>query len=271
MNYTLINVLGILCLFSLLVWIGLRRKPRPFTPIVRESQDKGTFPLPDGLPDPVSRFYREIYGKNVPIIHSFVLTGRGQIRFKGIALPARLRFTHDAGKGYRHYIETTFWRKPVMKVNEHFLDGHSRLVLPFGVVENEPQVDEAANLGMWSETMMFPGVFLSTAGVSWEAIDKTLARLIVPFQDKQDTFKVSFNPTTGLIEKMEALRWKNAGDEQKVRWQAQVGEWGEVKGWKMPVLFAAQWMDEPSPWLTARIEDVLWNVDVSEYIQQVGP
>jgi hypothetical protein len=39
----------------------------------------------------------------------------------------------------------------------------------------------------------------------------------------------------------------------------------------MPVLFAAQWMDESSPLLAARIEDVTWNVDVSEYIQQEGP
>jgi hypothetical protein len=48
-----------------------------------------------------------------------------------------------------------------MKIIEDFLNQKSRLALPFGVVENEPQVDEAANLGMWSETMMFPGVFLS--------------------------------------------------------------------------------------------------------------
>jgi hypothetical protein len=95
-----------------------------------------------------------------------------------------LWFTHDAGKGYRHYIETTLWGVPVIKVNEHFINLKSRLALPFGVVENEPQVDEAANLGMWSETLMFPGVFLSTEGVRWEPIDATTAKLIVPFGEK---------------------------------------------------------------------------------------
>ena len=157
-----------------------------------------------------------------------------------------------------------------MKVNEHFINQKSRLALPFGVVENEPQIDEAANLGMWSETMMFPGVFLSTEGVRWEPINDTSAKLIVPFNDQEDQFKVFFNPESGLIDKMEAMRWKNAGDHEKVRWQAQVREWGEIKGWKMPVLFAAQWMDEKTPWLIARIEDVAWNVDVSDYITQVG-
>lgn len=58
------------------------------------------------------------------------------MRFKGITLPARLRFTHKAGESYRHYIEATFWGLPVLKVNEHFLKGKSRLALPFGVIED---------------------------------------------------------------------------------------------------------------------------------------
>jgi hypothetical protein len=138
------------------------------------------------------------------------------------------------------------------------------------VIENEPQVDEAANLGMWSETMMFPGVFLSTEGVQWEAIDDNTATLFVPFGDTEDAFMVYFDPGTGLIEKMETMRWKNAGDQEKTRWQAQVIEWGTIKGWKMPVKFAAQWMNEDSPWLMADIEDVVWNVNVSDYIRQEG-
>jgi hypothetical protein len=38
----------------------------------------------------------------------------------------------------------------------------------------------------------------------------------------------------------------------------------------MPTLFAAQWMDEGTPWLVAEIEDVTWNVDVSEYVRGQG-
>ncbi|MFW5714189.1 MAG: DUF6544 family protein, partial [Brevefilum sp.] len=151
------------------------------------------------------------------------------------------------------------------------LDWHSRLALPFGIIEDEPQVDEAANLGMWSETMTFPGVYLSTTGVQWESMDAHTARLIVPFKDKKDSFVVHFGEQTGLIETMEALRWKNPGDEEKTLWQAQAKEWGDVGGWQIPVLFAAQWMDEDTPWLVARIEDIVLNVDVSDYITTEGP
>lgn len=271
MNRPLLIILGIFALISLIVWIGTKISPEPFGPYTNESKDLGTFPIPNDLPRPVDKFYRILYGDEIPAIHSFILTARGNIRFQGVTLPARLRFTHDAGKGYRHYIETTVWGMPLMRVNEHFLNQKSRLALPFGVVENEPQVDEAANLGLWSETMMFPGVYLSTEGVKWEPIDETTAKLIVPFGEGEDEFTVFFDPSTGLIDKMEAMRWKNAGDTQKTLWEAQAKEWGEVKGWKMPVLFAAQWMDESTPWLTARIEDATWNVDVSEYIQDEGP
>jgi len=271
MNKPLLIIIGVFASISLLVWIGTKLNPNPFAPYPHESQDLGTFPIPEDLPEPVERFYRNLYGEEIPVINSFILTGRGTLRFQGITLPARLRFTHDAGKGYRHYIETTLWRMPVMKVNETFLDGKSRLALPFGIVEDEPQVDEAANLGMWSETMMFPGVYLSTEGVKWEPIDDSTAKLIVPFGDDEDEFTVFFNEQTGLIDKMVTMRWKNAGDDDKIRWEAQAKEWGEVDGWKMPILFAAQWMDESTPWLVARIEQAAWNVDVSDYIQQEGP
>ncbi len=272
MNTTLLVILGVFAGLSLLIWLGTKILPKPFVPYTGESAEiEETMPIPKDLPEPVDRFYRKIYGEQIPVFDSFILTGRGRLRFKGVTLPTRLRFIHQAGQGYRHYIETTFWGFPIMQVNETFLNWHSRLALPFGVVEDEPQVDEAANLGLWSETMMFPGVYLSTTGVRWEAIDGETAHLIVPFKDKEDVFTVFFNAETGLIDKMEALRWRNAGDAQKTRWQAQAKEWGQVLGWQMPTLFAAQWMDEGSPWLIARIEDVSWNVDVSESIQSDGP
>jgi hypothetical protein len=252
------------------IWSGINITPKPFSPFPEKSGETNTFPLPEGLPVPVERFYRVIYGDRLPEINSFVLSGRGKIRFQGITLPARLRFSHQSGKNYRHYIETAFWGLPVLKVNEHFIDGQSRLALPFGVIENEPQVNQAANLGLWSETLMFPSIYLSAIGVRWEEIDHLSARLIVPFEGEEDEFMVYFNEKTGLVDWMEAMRWKNAGDDEKTRWQAQALEWGTVRGWQMPTLFAAQWMDENSPWLVATIEDVTLNVDLSQYINNTG-
>jgi hypothetical protein len=264
-------ILGVVAALSGLVWIGTRIVPRAFPSHPQESEIPEELPMPPGLPAPVQRFYEILYGDSVPHIHSFILTGRGRVRFKGLTFPARLRFTHQAGKGYRHYIEAVFWGLPMMQVNEHYLDWRSRLALPFGVVENEPRVDQAANLGLWSETMLFPAVYLTTEGVRWEGMDETTARLFVPFKDEEHVFTVHFDARSGLVTRMKALRWKNAGDESRTPWEAQILEWGRLAGWQMPVLFGAQWMDEDSPWLVARIEDIVWNVDVQSYIRQEGP
>jgi hypothetical protein len=270
MSKTLLWILGTLMGLVLLFWLGTRITPSPFSAFPIPSGPFTTIPLPEDLPVPVERYYRVVYGEQVPVIESFILTGRGKLRFQGITLPARWRFSHQSGKNYRHYIETTLWGIPILKVNEHFIDGNSRLELPFGVVENEPQVDQAANLGLWSETMMFSAVYLTVPGVRWEAIDAQTARLVVPFKDEEDVFTVYFNPQTGLIETMEALRWKEAGDLEKTLWQAQAIEWGEIQGWKAPTIFAAQWMDDDSPWLVAQVKEVVWNVDLADYIKEMG-
>ncbi|MFW5714223.1 MAG: DUF6544 family protein, partial [Brevefilum sp.] len=141
MNTTLLLILGAVAGISLLIWLGTRILPKPFPPNFEKSLEiQNSIPIPEGLPKPVERFYRVLYQDQIPVIDSFILTGRGNLRFKGVTLPARLRFIHAAGKGYRHYIETTFWGFPMMRANEYFLDRHSRLALPFGIIEDEPQV-----------------------------------------------------------------------------------------------------------------------------------
>ena len=125
-------------LLVLLVVFGFRQQPAPFPRFTAASSPVETVPLPAGLPAPVERYFRLTYGDGVPVYTSAVMSGRGTVRFMGITMPGRLRFTHDSGQAYRHYIETTFYGIPLFKVNESYLDGHTRLELPFGVVEDAP-------------------------------------------------------------------------------------------------------------------------------------
>jgi len=204
------------------------------------------------------------------VYKSAVFSGRGTVRFMGITLPARLRFTHQSGEGYRHYIETTFYGIPIMKVNERYLEGHTRLELPFGVVENDPKVDGAANQGLWGETMFYPAAFLTYPGVRWEAVDETSARLYVPFGDEEQIFRVRFDPQTGMMQRMETRRYR----DEKV---GELGWWGDInqaageEGQPERTSFTVTWEDEGSPWLKAELEEVVFNSEVREYIRQRGP
>lgn len=230
-------------------------------------------PVPDGLPEPVDRFYRTVYGDEMPVIKSAVFTGKAKVRpFGPITFPARFRFTHIAGQSYRHYIEATFFGIPLFKVNEGYVDGISWYEIPMaGSLENDPKVNQGANLGMWAETLWMPSVFLTNPRARWEPVDEVTAVLVVPFgKTEQDRFVVRFDPDTGLVTYMESMRYHGAESTQKTLWLNESREWGTKDGKLYLKTGAAIWMDDGKPWAIFTVEDVVYNVDLSEYILAKG-
>lgn len=272
--------ISILALLALVGWVGLRVRPAPFPAYVGKTPrlpapDPAMVDLPTDLPTPVTRYYRAIMGEQVPVVETAVISGRGRLRIKGVTFPARFRFTHSAGQGYRHYIEVTFFGRPLMKVNEWFLDGQARMELPMGVIENEPKIDSAANLSLWGEAVWHPAVFLTDPRVRWEAVDDQTARLIVPVggsdgQD-EDAFTVTFDPETGLLHSLEAMRWKEPASPEKILWRNEPLGWRGFNGVQVPSPAATIWADEGTPWAVWTVEEIVYNVDVSEYIRAEGP
>jgi hypothetical protein len=261
---------GLMLVPLLLLW-GLCLQPQPFAAFPQSSQPLTAVPLPTDLPAPVTQYFQTIFGDEVPVMETAVITGRGTLRFMGITFPARLRFTHEAGQGYRHYIEATVFGLPILKVNERYLDGQARMQLPVGVIENEPKVDMAANLGLWGESIWLPSIYLTDSRVRWEAIDETSARLIVPFETDEESFTVIFDPETGLIKQMEAMRYKDAASEEKTVWQLDVQAWGTYQDILVPSHSSVTWADEGTPWLVIALDNVTYNVDVRAYIRAEGP
>lgn len=266
----LVGTLIFLAAAVVLVWIGLQIRPRPFALFPRQPVELQTIPLPDGLPAPVERFYREVYGESIPVIDTAVITGRATMRISSITFPARFRFSHIAGQDYRHYIEATIYGLPLMKVNESYVDGKGRMELPFGTIENEPKIDQAANLGLWAESIWLPAVYLTDPLVRWEAIDDETARLVVPFEDRETSFIVRFDPQTNLVTHLEAMRYRDASDEAKILWIDEAIEWGMLNGQLTMTSASVTWMDQGSPWAVFQVEEIVFNQDLETYILQKG-
>jgi hypothetical protein len=263
---------AVLVLLVALIWIGLRVAPAPFPPLSLAPGSVQTVPLPPHLPAPVERFYRVVYGDSIPSIHSVVITGRAKIRpFGAPTLQARFRFSHVAGRSYRHYIEATFLGLPVMKVNESYVGGHSRVQTPAGREEGEPKTEQAANLGMWAELSQVPAALLTDPRVRWEPLDDESAILVVPGDTTApERFVVRFDPRTHLLTFMEVMRYQRKDSPRKTLWITDAVSWGRVSGFMTNRVGTAWWYGASRPWAMFRTEDLLINADLSAYIDATG-
>jgi hypothetical protein len=250
--------------------LGTKIQAAPLPPFLQTEPVFKTVSLPSNLPAPVDRFYRQLYGDQIPLIESAVISGRTTLRMFGLTLPGRFRFTHTAGQDYRHYMEASWFGLPIMKVHETYLDGIARLELPFGVVANEPKINQAANIGLWAESMWYPAVFVTDPKVRWLPVDDETAILVVPFGEEEEQFIVRFNTQTGMLDLMEAMRYKEAGSELKSLWVCQALEWTVLNGKPTLKTGSLTWFEDGYPWAIFDTDDVILNVDVSSYILQKG-
>lgn len=265
-------VCGALAALFVIGWLGLQVQPAQFPSYPEATASRiATAPIPAGLPAPVERFYHTVYGDSVPVYTSAVLTGRAKIRPAGpVEFPARYRFTHVAGRDYRHYIEACWFGIPVIKVNERYVDGESLLDIPGIGKDSGPKVEWSANQGMWAESWQFPALFLTDERVKWLPVDEQTAILEVPFKTERQQFVVRFDPETGLPTWTETMRYHASSSPEKTLWMTNAVGWDTLGGTLTNTVGSATWMDDGRPWATFRLEEARFNVDVSEYVRARG-
>lgn len=244
-------------------WLGLQVPPKNFPPPAGTTPEMETVAIPPDLPASVHRYFTTVLGNEAPIIDSAIVWGRPRIRINGLWMPLRFRSAFNAGRDYHRTMEVTWFGLPIIEGVESYVDGEGYGNIAGGV-STGPKMDQASNIALWAEAVWMPSVYLTDPRVRWEAIDDTSARLVVPFGDDEDSLLFTFDPDTGLVTTVEAMRYRDADAPQKTRWWIEALAWQEFHGMVIPTTATLTWEDEGTPWAYWEVEGVEYNVDVSE-------
>ncbi len=257
----MIGVAGGLAVLAGMGWVGFQVSPSNLPLPVDAPQDLGAVKVPTDLPAPVRRYFQVALGDQVPRIESLVVCGRARANF-GLWLPLRYRLVHRPGYAFERYMEITWFGLPLLKAIDRYVDGLG-MTGPVGRAATGPATDQGANMILWAEAPLMPSLWLTDRRIRWQAVDDTTARLIFPFGDGEDELTVYFDPESGLIARMAALRYRNE-ESGKIPWHVDFLSWQMVNGVKLPARIAVTWEDQGKPWSYWNIEDVYWNVDISK-------
>lgn len=253
-------------------WLGLQIQPKSFSSNSIDNTQLSFVPLPAGLPAPVERFYRTVYGEEIPVIETVVIQGRGVMKpFMNIPIPARFVFIHNTGKDYRHYFEATLYGIPFLQIDEGYFNGESFFESPMGNNYNEEKMNQGANLALWGEAIWFPSIWITDPNTRWEPFDDNTAILFVPYENIEERVLIRFNPQTGLIDMIEAMRYRDIDDNSpKILWICQNDYDQTVNGARTISTSSVMWLDQGKPWAIFNAEEILINMDISSYLYKRG-
>jgi hypothetical protein len=260
----LLVFVGFLALFGLAA-LGTLLPARPYRAHHEKSQPGPPTPLVPGLPAPVERHFRETLGQAPPRIETAVIWGRGRIQLRGLWLPMRFKAWYKPGRSFFRALEFTFYTRPFLRGNEYFLKGHGLFEIG-GDSDTGPTVDQSQNLALWAEAVWAPSILVHPPAPQWEPVDDTTARLVIPFQEYEDSILAHFDPESGCMTHLSAMRYRsNSGEKEP--WRADLLEWKDYEGLSLPCKIAVAWGDPGSAWSYWDVDGVAFNVDVNEKLK----
>ncbi|MBL8163432.1 MAG: hypothetical protein JNJ61_15700 [Anaerolineae bacterium] len=252
-------------------WMGLQVNASSF-PTVKAGDTPRTLPIPAGLPAPVERFARAVYGDTLPDVQSAMVLGRARLAPFGLPMPTRFRFFYDARRSsHYHDIQVTWFNLTFMRIHERNLEGHVTLDLSMlGQVDDAPHTNRAGIQGYWAEVLAWvPAVTLTDPRVRWEALSDSEARLFLPGLDDVEALTVRFDPDTGLMTEVETMRYQSEEQPERWHWFNRILEWRIIEGQLVATRSQTQWNDA-APWANWEVEQSALNVDVSARLAQFG-
>ncbi len=256
----MIILLGLIGLFTL----GLVIPPRPFRRHPAPSHQGDPTPFRSELPEVAYRHFVKTIGEEPPMISTAVVWGRGRASIRGVWVPLRFKAWYRAGEAYYRRMEVTWFQRPVMRGIDSWIDGVGLFEMG-EKVETGERIDQGQLLTLWSDTVWIPSVYVHNPQIRWLPVDEHTARLVIPFKDRTESMDAHFDPVSGLMTHLTALRYSDDSME-KEPWRVDLLEWKEINGLLIPYHIDIAWGEAGSPWSYWTVDGIAYNVSVEEQL-----
>jgi len=255
-------IVGVLVGLFAVGWLGLMVQPRNFKVDEKKLQQQSARSISAIVPDGLQQYADKVFADEIVDIKTSVIWGKSKINAKGIWTPARFITYYITGEGFFRYIEITWFGMPIINGYDLYYDDVADFCMA-GEKETGEKIEQGQNLALWAETIWSPSAYFTDDRLAWEKIDSNLLELTIPYKEKMDKIKIYIDTDTGLMDAMEAMRYKGQSTD-KVLWQIDLIEWNEFDGVLIPSESSVKWADEKKLWSYWSIEGVLYNIEISD-------
>ncbi|HEX6234754.1 MAG TPA: DUF6544 family protein [Jiangellaceae bacterium] len=240
------------------VTAGFGVRPGPPTP-VGKSHDRGLVPLDSTVPALLAAHLDLDHDGFVPRMDSIAMWGRAKVRLgRSPWLPVRMLTRHRVGRDFASDINVTWYGRTVLEVIDAYVRGRG-MAGPERRPDVGDEIDQGANLFLWSEGVLIPSVFADGTPVKAVEDDASTVRLEVPFHAGTDSAWLHFDGERP--HRFAALRHKGLGGE-KLWWYVDMRDWFVVDGIALPRHIEVTWEDEDRPWFRLDVDGFAANVDL---------
>lgn len=237
---------------------GFAVRPRPPAP-VGKTHDRGVVALDASLPTLLAQHLDVDQDGLVPRMDTIALWGRAKVRIgRSPWLPVRMLTRHRVGHDFASDINVTWYGRTVLEVIDAYVRGRG-MAGPERRPDVGDEIDQGANLFLWSEGVLIPSVFADGTPVKAVEDDLATIRLEVPFHTSTDSAWLHF--AGAHPRRFSALRHKGPGGD-KVWWHVDMRDWFLVDGITLPRHIEVTWEDDGRPWFRLDVDGFAANVDL---------
>ena len=254
----------VLGLAAVLVSLGLGwQKERQFqrfvasaTPVTFGAPISRKGPVDAVLPEPVGNYLAQAIDPGSRAVHLALLTQTGGMRLdpsddRWLPFSARQAYRTDP-PGFVWNAKITMAPFVTVRVMDQYDKGHGAMrgwladIVPMVDAAGKPEIDNGALMRYLAEMVWFPTAFLSTAGLTWEAVDASSAKATLKEGNISVSLVFHFNDE-GLISGCEGMRYKDEGAGGRfrpLRWVGRFWEYQPVGGFMIPRHGEVSWVLE---------------------------